>query len=77
MAYDLRDFVEGLRTAGELVETDDEVDWNFEIPAYEVLSGRFGGPAFLFNNIKGIPTGQGCWLLLLWVAFIGLTRRLQ
>lgn len=57
MAYDLRDFVEGLREAGELVETNDEVDWNYEIPAYEVLSGRFGGPAFLFNNIKGIPKG--------------------
>ena len=57
MAYDLRDYVEDLRKAGELVEIDDEVDWNYEIPAYEVISGRFGGPAFLFNNIKGIPKG--------------------
>lgn len=57
MGYDTRDFVEDLKKAGELVEIDDEVDWNFEIPAYEVISGRFDGPAFLFNNIKGISRG--------------------
>ena len=57
MPYDTRDFVEDLKKAGELVEIDDEVDWNYEIPAYEVISGRFDGPAFLFNNIKGIPKG--------------------
>ena len=58
MGYDIRDFVEDLRKAGELVEINDEVDWNYEIPAYEVISGRFAGPAFLFNNIKGIPKGH-------------------
>jgi len=47
-----------LRKAGELVEIDEEVDWNYEIPAYEVISGRFDGPAFLFNNIKGAPEGS-------------------
>src|SRR3989304_9545461 len=57
MAYDLRDFVEDLKKAGELVEINDEADWNYEISAYEVISGRFAGPAFLFNNIKGIPKG--------------------
>ena len=57
MAYDLRDFVGDLKKAGELVEINDEVDWNYEISAYEVISGRFAGPAFLFNNIKGIPKG--------------------
>lgn len=57
MANDMRGFIESLREAGELVEVNHEVDWNFEIPAYEVLSGRFGGPAFLFNKIKGIPEG--------------------
>ena len=57
MGYDTRDFVEDLKKAGELVEIDEEVDWNYEIPAYEVISGRFDGPAFLFNNIKGIPKG--------------------
>ena len=53
MAYDLRDFIDALKNAGELEEIDQETDWNFEIPAYDVLSGRFGGPALLFNNVKG------------------------
>ncbi len=57
MGYDLRDFVAALKRAGELVEVNDEVDWNYEIPAYEVISGRYDGPAFLFNKIKGIPEG--------------------
>jgi 4-hydroxy-3-polyprenylbenzoate decarboxylase len=57
MAYDLRDYIEVLRNAGELVEINDEVDWNYEISAYEVMSGRVGGPAFLFNKIKDIPEG--------------------
>src|SRR3972149_11007237 len=57
MAYDIRDFVEDLKKAGELVEINDEVDWNYEISAYEVISGRFAGPAFLFDNIKGISRG--------------------
>jgi 4-hydroxy-3-polyprenylbenzoate decarboxylase len=57
MAYDLRDFVADLKKAGELVEIDREVDWNYEISALEVMSGRVGGPAFLFNKIKGTPEG--------------------
>jgi UbiD family decarboxylase len=71
MAYDMRDFIEGLRNAGDLVEINDEVDWNYEISAYEVLSGRFGGPAFLFNNIKGIPKGSRA----LAAQFVGTFRR--
>ncbi|RJX19997.1 MAG: UbiD family decarboxylase [Desulforudis sp.] len=57
MGYDLRDFLTDLKKAGELVEIDEEVDWNYEISAYEVISGRFDGPAFLFNKIKGIQPG--------------------
>ena len=53
MAYDLRDFIDDLKSAGELVEIDDEVDTDFEISAYDVISGRFSGPAILFNNVKG------------------------
>jgi 4-hydroxy-3-polyprenylbenzoate decarboxylase len=71
MAYDLRDYVEDLKKAGDLVEINDEVDWNYEIAAYEVLSGRFGGPAFLFNNIKGIPKGPRA----LTAQFVGTFRR--
>jgi 4-hydroxy-3-polyprenylbenzoate decarboxylase len=55
MPYDLRSYVDDLKKAGELVEVDREVDWNYEISAFEVLSGRLGGPAFLFNKIKGCP----------------------
>jgi|GEM_PF-1284557 len=57
MGYDLRDFVEDMKKADDLVEINDEVDWNFEIPAYDVISGRFGGPALLFNRIKDVPSG--------------------
>jgi 4-hydroxy-3-polyprenylbenzoate decarboxylase len=55
MAYDMRNFVDDLRKAGELVEVDREATWNFEIPAFEVMSARIGGPAFLFNKITGCP----------------------
>ncbi len=58
MAYDLRDFIEDLKRAGELVEINDEVDWNYEISAYELLAARFGGPALLFNKIKGSMEGS-------------------
>lgn len=58
MPYDLRNFIYDLKKAGELIEVDKEVDWNYEISAFEVMSARVGGPAFLFNNIKGIPGGR-------------------
>ena len=58
MGYDLRSFVDDLKKAGELVEINDETDWNFEIPAYDVISGRFNGPALLFNNVKGCFPGS-------------------
>jgi 4-hydroxy-3-polyprenylbenzoate decarboxylase len=59
MGYDLRNAVDDLKKAGRLVEIDREMDWNYEIPAFEVLSGRLGGPAFLFNKIKGIKEENG------------------
>ena len=58
MPYDIRQFIEDLKEAGELIEIDEEVDWNYEISAYEILSGYFDGPAFLFNNIKGVKSGR-------------------
>ena len=58
MSYDTRDFIEDLKKAGELVEINDEVDWNYEISAFEVMSARVGGPAILFNNIKGNKEGK-------------------
>ncbi len=58
MAKTMRDCIDELRSRGELVEINEEVDWKYEISAYEVISGRFEGPAFLFNNIKGCPEGR-------------------
>ena len=55
VAYTMNDQVENLKEAGELVEIDREVDWNYEIPAFESLSGKLAGPAFLFNKIKDCP----------------------
>ncbi len=55
----IRDFVDELKNRGELVEIDDEVDWSYEISAAESLSALIGGPALLFNNIKGTPQGNG------------------
>lgn len=56
---DTREFIQVLKDRGELVEINEEVDWNYEIPAMEMLSGRVNGPAFLFKNIKGIKEGDG------------------
>ncbi|WP_435547454.1 UbiD family decarboxylase [Desulfobacterium sp. N47] len=56
---DTRELVQVLKDHNELVEVNEEVDWNYEIPAMELLSGRVNGPAFLFNNIKGIKQGEG------------------
>ena len=55
VAYTIRDQIDNLREMGELVEVNREVDWNYEIPAFESLSGRLGGPAFLFNKVKDCP----------------------
>ena len=74
MAYDLRDFIADLKKVGELVEVDREVDWNYEISAFEVMSGRVGVPAFLFNKIKGTPEGQARMLVGF---FAGTFRREQ
>lgn len=58
MAYELRDFINELKRRGELVEINDEVDWNLEAAAFESLSGLLGGPAFLFNKVKGVKEGR-------------------
>ncbi len=59
MIISLRDFVDELKNRGELVEIDDEVDWSYEISACGSLSALIGGPALLFNKIKGTPQGGG------------------
>ena len=54
-ALNMRDQIDNLREMGELVEVNREADWNLEIPAFNTLSGKVGGPAFLFNNVKDCP----------------------
>jgi 4-hydroxy-3-polyprenylbenzoate decarboxylase len=55
---DLRDFIQILKDHGELVEVDEEVDWNYVIPAFDLMSGIVAGPAFLFNKPKGVKEGR-------------------
>jgi 4-hydroxy-3-polyprenylbenzoate decarboxylase len=53
MSRDLRDWIERLRRAGELVEITAEVDPHLEITEItDRISKRFG-PALLFTNVRG------------------------
>jgi len=54
---DLREYLAGLRSIGELVEVNKEVDWNLEIGAIIRRCYETGAPAPLFNSIKGIEKG--------------------
>ena len=49
----LREHIEVLRGLNELHEIDREVDWNLEIGAITRRLCETGGPAVLFNHIKG------------------------
>ena len=56
MPYDsLRDFVEALRTAGELHVVSAEVDPHLEISEITNRVVKAGGPALLFTNVAGSP----------------------
>ena len=50
---DLRDWIDMLRDAGELVEIDAEVDPYLEITEITDRTTKAGGPALLFTNVKG------------------------
>ncbi len=50
---DLRQFLSHLEERGELVRVREEVDPKFEIAGYIRKSSDTGGPAFLFENVKG------------------------
>jgi 4-hydroxy-3-polyprenylbenzoate decarboxylase len=54
---DLRDYIAALKKHGELIEIEEEVDWNLEAAAICTMSNRVGGPAVWFKNIKGYPKG--------------------
>ncbi len=50
---DLRDWIEHLRAAGELVEVDAEVDPRLEITEIVDRVVKAGGPALLFRHVRG------------------------
>jgi UbiD family decarboxylase len=52
---DLRTFVQALRTAGELVVVEAEVDPDLELAEVHRRVIAAGGPALLFRNVKGSP----------------------
>jgi UbiD family decarboxylase len=54
---DLRQYLEALRSVGELVEVPLEVDWNLEMGAIIRRCYELGAPAPLFTRIKGIEPG--------------------
>lgn len=55
--HDLRDFLELVRSIGEL-KTVDGADWDLELGGIaEVAAYRHGTPALLFDSIKGYPKG--------------------
>ena len=57
MYKDLREFIEAVEQLGALRRVDG-ADPQFEIGAItEVAAGRPGGPALLFDDIKGFPHG--------------------
>lgn len=50
---DLRDFIKACEENGELHRITAEVDWNLEISHIVKRNEEMGGPALLFENIKG------------------------
>jgi UbiD family decarboxylase len=55
-APDLRGFISELEAIGQLRQID-AADWNIEIGAITETVSDKEGPALLFDNIKGYPTG--------------------
>ena len=53
---DIREFLEFLREKGELKVCQKEVDTRIEIARVTDKSSKIGGPAILFNNVKGFET---------------------
>lgn len=53
---DLRDWIEKCEQAGELKRIKAEVDWDLELSHIAKLNEEKGGPALLFENVKGYRT---------------------
>jgi phenylphosphate carboxylase beta subunit len=52
---DLRDFIKKFEGEGELKRIKAEVDWNLEMSHIAKLNEERGGPALLFEKVKGNP----------------------
>lgn len=55
---DLRAFMDACEKKGELVRIKKEVDWNLELGGIARSVMRKGGPALLFENIKGYENAR-------------------
>jgi len=53
---DLRDFIKRCEEEGELKRIKAEVDWDLEMSHIAKLNEERGGPALLFEKVKGYPT---------------------
>jgi len=53
---DLREFIDRLEKEGELRRIRAEVDWNLEMSHIAKINEERGGPALLFENVKGYKT---------------------
>src|SRR5947209_5685712 len=53
----LREYIDQLKSLGEIQEIDAEVDWNLEMGAIIRRSYELRAPAPLFNRVTGIEPG--------------------
>lgn len=53
MINSLRDFINECEKIGELTRVKAEVDWNLELNHIADISDQKGGPALIFENVKG------------------------
>src|SRR6266508_863604 len=55
MYRDLREFIARLEADGRLHRVRREVDWDLELAHVAKINEQEGGPALLFENVKGYP----------------------
>jgi 4-hydroxy-3-polyprenylbenzoate decarboxylase len=51
-SMDFRSFLSAIESSGDLIQIDDQVDWDQELSGIGRLSCEKDGPSFLFNNVK-------------------------
>lgn len=55
MFNDTREFIEALRSSGDLLQIDEEVSWDLELGAISRLACEKDGPALLFRRVTDYP----------------------